>query len=613
MNTNLRPLSPFQDFCVKFLGYVPSSYDECMTYLECLIYTYNYLKNEIVPTVNTQNTVIQEMKDYIDNYFTNLDVQEEINNKLDQMATDGTLEEIITSYIQLKSLLVYDSVNDMKNADNVVNGSYAKTLGYYDKNDGGGAYFKIRTITNDDVIDETVIYEMNNDDSLIAELIIDETMNVKQFGVKADGLTDNTSKLNIILGLNKKCLYFPDGEYLVNNILTINNCMNIKGQSLKGTIIKAPNGFITWNQNNENRLISDLTIDGVEINNNTGIEGVFAFSKIENLHILNYDIAFKPLVGSWINSFDNMLINYCTNGIYNTSITTFNNNVFNKCSFQRITNDCINAIGDVNSFNGCNFELSHNCFHRVGRELKISDCYIENNDRIIEVDNPSFNSNVTISNCWLYSKGANATNGWIACLLSSSSVNTQTASLQIINSDIRNNVADTLKPISFQQSDGTKSYWGVSLENNSYFDITSAHSWTPYYVDLFDFTNASDYGKTTNIVTFYSDLPIYNYDGILAFRKTLGNKRSALNNNMLMELKGHYAIEKTAGLITITPDYKFCNLYPQQTITSAVVKFSDNSIQLCRMDVDSANFYVWVDYNGKTTSEIIFDCCYTKK
>lgn len=99
MNNELKPLSPFKDFCVKFLGYIPSSYDECFTYLECLEYTYTYLKNQVVPSVNAQNEVIQEMKDYMDHYFDNLDVTEEINNKLDQMALDGTLTNLIKNYV----------------------------------------------------------------------------------------------------------------------------------------------------------------------------------------------------------------------------------------------------------------------------------------------------------------------------------------------------------------------------------------------------------------------------------------------------------------------------------------------------------------------------------
>lgn len=42
---------------------------------------------------------IKDLKAYIDSYFDNLDIQEEINNKLDEMAADGTLERIIDDYL----------------------------------------------------------------------------------------------------------------------------------------------------------------------------------------------------------------------------------------------------------------------------------------------------------------------------------------------------------------------------------------------------------------------------------------------------------------------------------------------------------------------------------
>lgn len=99
MNKELKKLSPFIDFCINVLGYIPTTYEECYTYIECLIYTYNYLKTEIVPSVNTQNEVIEELKNFINNYFDNLDVQTEINNKLDRMAQDGTLTNLIKGYV----------------------------------------------------------------------------------------------------------------------------------------------------------------------------------------------------------------------------------------------------------------------------------------------------------------------------------------------------------------------------------------------------------------------------------------------------------------------------------------------------------------------------------
>ena len=39
------------------------------------------------------------LKQYVDDYFKNLDVQEEINKKLDLMSKDGTLERLIGNFI----------------------------------------------------------------------------------------------------------------------------------------------------------------------------------------------------------------------------------------------------------------------------------------------------------------------------------------------------------------------------------------------------------------------------------------------------------------------------------------------------------------------------------
>lgn len=63
--------------------------------------------NQLVRTVNEQNETIAdyiqqfiELRNYVEDYFDNLDVQEEINNKLDEMANNGTLGAIINNVVQ---------------------------------------------------------------------------------------------------------------------------------------------------------------------------------------------------------------------------------------------------------------------------------------------------------------------------------------------------------------------------------------------------------------------------------------------------------------------------------------------------------------------------------
>ena len=116
MNNDLidvKKLRPFTRFCMT-IGELPSSYLVSMTYEEQLIWFCNYLEKTVIPTVNNNGEAVTELqnlyielKSYVDNYFENLDVQEEVNNKLDEMALDGTLEELIGQYVNDKVQLIF--------------------------------------------------------------------------------------------------------------------------------------------------------------------------------------------------------------------------------------------------------------------------------------------------------------------------------------------------------------------------------------------------------------------------------------------------------------------------------------------------------------------------
>ena len=198
-----------------------------------LIRMFNKLSKETKKTVEEYIDKFNELHDYVMDYFANLDVQEEINNKLDAMAEAGTLADIIADYIQLKGVLAYDSVADLKNATNIVNGSFVETYGFYAKGDGGGAKYKIRNITNDDTVDEILLIEITADplNQLVAELMIDDEMNIKQFGAKAYDENDPVDiKTNIEKALSSdiSCLMFDDSEYLVS-LLNVERPIVIKG------------------------------------------------------------------------------------------------------------------------------------------------------------------------------------------------------------------------------------------------------------------------------------------------------------------------------------------------------------------------------------------------
>ena len=116
-NTEVEELKPFTKF-IYTLGQLPSSYLASMSYEEQLIWLCNYLAQTVIPTVNNNGEAVSELQNlfielqkYVNNYFDNLDVQEEINTKLDEMAEDGTLINLLRSYIDPIYLEYEDTIN----------------------------------------------------------------------------------------------------------------------------------------------------------------------------------------------------------------------------------------------------------------------------------------------------------------------------------------------------------------------------------------------------------------------------------------------------------------------------------------------------------------------
>lgn len=99
-------LEPFKFWCQKVL---PNVYDDSLSYYEYLCKLNEYL-NEVIGQINTLTDNMEdyeadltatwlETKEYIDNYFNNLDVQQEINNKLDAMAESGELSTLLSPIV----------------------------------------------------------------------------------------------------------------------------------------------------------------------------------------------------------------------------------------------------------------------------------------------------------------------------------------------------------------------------------------------------------------------------------------------------------------------------------------------------------------------------------
>lgn len=159
----------------------------------------------------------------------------------------------------------FDTVADMKSSDALLDGSYAKTLGYYAKNDLGEATYKIRSKTVDDTPDEMTLIAMQ-DNTLVAELMLSEEMNVRQFGAKGDGSNDDTANIQKALDTCATILV-PDGTYMVNAITHIsintgNKLFLNNNTTIKAITNSANNYAIIHISNAKDVEISGGTIEG---------------------------------------------------------------------------------------------------------------------------------------------------------------------------------------------------------------------------------------------------------------------------------------------------------------------------------------------------------------
>lgn len=231
----MNKLSPFRWFVLQNFPFIEADFDALTNY-ELMCKIVEYLNKTIDKTNELGNQV-----EVLTNWFNNLDVQDEINNKLDEMAESGELTDIIAQYLQLAGLLCYNSVSDMKSAENLVNGSFARTFGYYSANDGGASLYKIREVTNQDVEDDMFIIALNNPE-LVAELVVENSeLNMEQVGAKNGVSSFDCSP--IFEAVIKKALdtkafssiFFPSGKfYFLTNLNLNSQGIDFNGLTIHG-------------------------------------------------------------------------------------------------------------------------------------------------------------------------------------------------------------------------------------------------------------------------------------------------------------------------------------------------------------------------------------------
>lgn len=106
---NESKIPKFRRCVIQNFPFIEEDFDALTDY-QLLCKVVEYLNKVIDKTnqydgeINTLKIAYEQLKTYVDTYFDNLDVQEEINNKLDEMVESGVMEQLITEFFMCQDL-----------------------------------------------------------------------------------------------------------------------------------------------------------------------------------------------------------------------------------------------------------------------------------------------------------------------------------------------------------------------------------------------------------------------------------------------------------------------------------------------------------------------------
>lgn len=325
----------FREWCNQTIPVLPQVYGDELSYYELL--------NKVIEKSNELGDTINELIEYVNHYFDSLDIQTMIDKKLDEMAQDGTLANLINNVIfsslnnsvnkrAIKHLTVLEMINDTHIALNDV----VITCGYYKVNDNGNAMYY--------VLDVNSGYNIPLSNGLFAYFVGDSGI-PEQFGCKGDD-SDDTIGLKNLLNTCKCISFTPNKKYGFSSELAIKSDTTINGNfsclhSLIIDVSSDPNDGLV-KISGDNCVFTNIKFDGGM--NNAG-------QKVNKHTYDRTSTNGRPILDTIAgNKYTNILIENCifeNATAMSIQLNDCDNVTVSNCQIKNSNRDAIFVIGDA--------------------------------------------------------------------------------------------------------------------------------------------------------------------------------------------------------------------------------------------------------------------------
>lgn len=372
-NFNYKRLHPFKWFILENYPFLEDSIDVLTNYqLFCKL---GEMYNKEIDAINMLGIQVEGITDW----FDDLDVQEEINNKLDEMVEDGTLESILAEYFDTKfdkngmiNIIDYGAKCDGETDDTLaiqeaishlgetINGVICKTLIIPGKTvvsdkltiEGTGITIKGYNINSCQILfkNEGSYLEFKNSDNTSMYEV-----QIRDLYIRGDFSQDFLIVFDKCVNIYLNRVYVNECEaagYLIkfingSNIIFINECILDSSEDVanhpaisNGIYLQNQTAIFNFTKNNCWNLNKVIVCNGVCLNNNfqdNWIENCnvfFAHSNTNDLRYCNINFennTFSAHAYSGYNPTDVRLLDFNENSntnAWNSNIKIANNNFY---------------------------------------------------------------------------------------------------------------------------------------------------------------------------------------------------------------------------------------------------------------------------------------------